>query len=47
MGHAGAIITGEAATAKAKVKALRDAGAEIAPSPADIGLTMQRVLQGR
>ncbi|MCH8089121.1 MAG: succinate--CoA ligase subunit alpha [Chloroflexi bacterium] len=47
MGHAGAIITGEAATAKAKVEALRDAGAEIAPSPADIGLTMQRVLQGR
>ena len=47
MGHAGAIITGEAATAKAKVEALRDAGAEISPSPADIGLTMQRVLQGR
>ena len=47
MGHAGAIITGEAATAKAKMEALRDAGAEIAPSPAEIGLTMQRVLQGR
>ena len=47
MGHAGAIITGEAATAKAKVEALRDAGAEIAPSPAEIGLTMQRVRQGR
>ena len=47
MGHAGAIITGEAATAKAKVEALQAVGAEIAPSPAEIGLTMQRVLQGR
>ena len=45
MGHAGAIITGEAATAKAKVEALKNAGAHIAESPDRIGITMQQVLQ--
>ena len=44
MGHAGAIITGESGTAKAKAQALSDAGATIAYSPAEIGLTMQKVL---
>ena len=39
MGHAGAIITGASATAEAKVQALRDAGAHIIPSPAEIGAT--------
>ena len=34
MGHAGAIITGASARAEDKVKALQDAGARIAPSPA-------------
>ena len=47
MGHAGAIITGESGTAKAKAQALSDAGATIAYSPAEIGLTMQRVLGSR
>lgn len=42
MGHAGAIITGAAGTAAAKVEALRDAGARIIPSPADIGVTAQK-----
>jgi len=37
MGHAGAIITGSAARADEKVKALRSAGAVIIPTPADIG----------
>ena len=46
MGHAGAIITGESATAASKVKALREAGATIIPTPADIGITAQKVLQG-
>jgi succinyl-CoA synthetase alpha subunit len=46
MGHAGAIITGESATAAAKVRALREAGATIIPTPADIGATAQQVLQG-
>ena len=46
MGHAGAIITGSAARAENKVAALRDAGAAIIPSPADIGATIQDVLGG-
>ena len=44
MGHAGAIITGSAARADEKVKALREAGAHIAPSPADMGVTMKQAL---
>ncbi|MDA0988838.1 MAG: succinate--CoA ligase subunit alpha [Chloroflexi bacterium] len=44
MGHAGAIITGSAARADEKVKALREAGVHIAPSPADIGITMKQAL---
>ena len=47
MGHAGAIITGESGTAKAKQQALNDAGAAIAYSPAEIGSTMQKVLNAR
>ncbi len=47
MGHAGAIITGESGTAKAKAQALSDAGATIAYSPAEIGITMQKVLNSR
>ena len=46
MGHAGAIITGESATAASKVKALQEAGATIIPTPTDIGVTAQQVLQG-
>jgi succinyl-CoA synthetase alpha subunit len=45
MGHAGAIITGAAATAEAKNKALKDAGAHVVPSPGEIGVTVQRVLR--
>ena len=39
MGHAGAIITGEAGTARAKTLALEEAGARIIPSPGEIGAT--------
>ena len=46
MGHAGAIITGDSARAEAKVAAMREAGAHIIPTPADIGATAQAVLQG-
>ena len=46
MGHAGAIITGDSARAEAKVAAMRDAGAHIIPTPADIGATAQAVLAG-
>lgn len=45
MGHAGAIITGKDATAAAKIKALKDAGARHIPTPADIGVTMQGLLR--
>ena len=44
MGHAGAIITGAAARAEEKVKALSQAGAEIIPTPGDIGATVQKIL---
>ena len=44
MGHAGAIITGAAATAEAKNKALRDAGAHIVPSPGLIGTVLKEAL---
>ena len=44
MGHAGAIITGEAATAAAKKRALADAGCYISDSPGQIGITVQRML---
>jgi len=46
MGHAGAIITGESARAEYKIQSLRDAGATIILTPADIGATTQAVLQG-
>lgn len=46
MGHAGAIITGSSGTAKEKVAALRAAGATIAPSPAEIGITVREVPRG-
>ena len=44
MGHAGAIIAGGKGTAAEKVKALRQAGVRVAPSPADIGRTMKETL---
>lgn len=44
MGHAGAIITGESATAGSKTWALERAGAVIIPTPADIGATAARML---
>jgi succinyl-CoA synthetase alpha subunit len=45
MGHAGAIITGSAGKASEKIKALSQAGATIAPTPAEVGLTVKRVLE--
>ena len=45
MGHAGAIITGSSGTAAEKIAALKDAGAHIAPSPADIGALAKKVLK--
>ena len=47
MGHAGAIITGKSATAEFKIAALKDAGAWIIPTPADIGSTAQEMLRSK
>lgn len=45
MGHAGAIISGGAGTAKDKIAALRAAGIAVADSPADLGVTMQKAMK--
>jgi succinyl-CoA synthetase alpha subunit len=46
MGHAGAIITGSAARADQKEKALAAAGVAIVPSPGEIGVTVREVMGG-
>jgi succinyl-CoA synthetase alpha subunit len=47
MGHAGAIISGGAGTAEAKLAALEAAGAAIARSPAEIGERMLELMEAR
>ncbi len=44
MGHAGAIISGGKGTAGEKIAALREAGIEVADSPADMGEAMKRAM---
>jgi len=45
MGHAGAIIAGGKGTAAEKMAAFRQAGVTLAPTPAELGTTMQAVLR--
>ena len=40
MGHAGAIVSGNAGTAESKVKALREAGIAVCDNPSDMGVTL-------
>jgi len=47
MGHAGAVITGTAALASEKMKALAEAGCHVIPSPAEIGSTVRAMLASR
>ncbi len=44
MGHAGAIIDGGKGSAEDKLEALRSAGVTVSDSPADIGVTMQKLI---
>lgn len=46
MGHAGAIIGGEEDTAEAKMAIMRECGIHVVESPASIGETMVKALQG-
>jgi succinyl-CoA synthetase alpha subunit len=46
MGHAGAVISGGRDTAAAKFEAMRLAGIHVAESPAALGSTMLKALQG-
>ena len=45
MGHAGAIIGGKDDTAEAKMKIMESCGIHVVHSPAEIGITMQKVLK--
>jgi succinyl-CoA synthetase alpha subunit len=47
MGHAGAIISGGRGTAADKITALKAAGITVAMSPAEMGITMKNLLDGK
>ena len=45
MGHAGAIVSGADESASAKMKYMSDCGIHVVDSPADIGVTVKKVLE--
>lgn len=47
MGHAGAIVGGKDDTAEAKMKIMAECGIHVVHSPAEIGITMKKVLSGK
>jgi succinyl-CoA synthetase alpha subunit len=47
MGHAGAIISGGSGSAQDKIAALKKAGIEVAPTPADLGTAVQKAMAKR
>ena len=47
MGHAGAIISGGSGSAADKIAALRAAKIEVAPTPADLGTTVQKAVAAK
>ncbi len=47
MGHAGAIISGGKGGASEKIEALKDAGVDVAMSPAQMGTTMSQAVLKR
>lgn len=46
MGHAGAIVSGSSGSAETKIAALKDAGIAVAPTPSEIGVTLQSIYKG-
>jgi succinyl-CoA synthetase alpha subunit len=47
MGHAGAIISGGSGSAADKIAALKKAGIEVAPTPADMGSAVQKAIAAK
>jgi len=47
MGHAGAIISGGSGSAADKIAALKKAGIEVAPTPADLGTAVQKAIAAK
>jgi succinyl-CoA synthetase alpha subunit len=45
MGHAGAIVGGAEDTAEAKMKIMQECGIHVVSSPADIGITMAKIIK--